>query len=287
MINDEKIQEMEQELTSRKNKLANLYKLLDQTRKEIEGEKLIIEDLETRVDYANKINEYKENLDRLEYERDENLYIELTKGIYTIDEYVLSSYNIVTESDLMYDTVDSHDLMEEINESINLFYANNLDDEEAENTFINMSIYIDGFYISKDKFIETAKESWAYPWLYDLPVEKSYNKQELLSTIKPNDFFNSTVKINPAIDIYKKYTENTIDRIGNFSLKSKTVDWNEFTKLLKESNWRIEYDIKERTNDEFANLIESKKTLFSPEVNAILDNPTLTKDNNKVKKIAL
>ena len=287
MIKDGKIQEMEQEINKRKNKLANLYKVLDQTRKEIEGEKLIIEDLEARVEYAHKINEYKENLDRLEYERDENLYIELNKGLYTIDEYVLSSYNIVTESDLAYDTVDSNELMEEINDSINSYYANYLDDEDAKNTFINMSIYIDGFYISKDKFIETAKESWAYPWLYDLPVEKSYSKEELLSTIKPNDFFNNTVKINPAIDIYKKYTENTIDRIGTLNLKPKTVNWNEFARLLKESNWRIDYDIKERTNNEFANLIESKKTLFSPEVNAILDNPTLIKDKHKEKKITL
>ncbi len=287
MIKDEIIQEMEQEINKRKNKLANLYKVLDQTQKEIEGEKLIIKDLEEKLSSSKKLNKYTKILARLEDEGDESyeataLYVKINNALYTIDEYIFKSYKIKSEGQLIYRTKDPQELIEEINDSINTYYANYLNEEEAKNTFANLSINIDGFYFSNDRFIKKDQGSLIYSWLYDEEDNCSYNKKQLLSIIQENDFFNETVKIIPEIEIFKKYNEVTTDRLGSYSLKAETINWNEFTRLLRENKWIIDYDIEKKTDNDFTN-----KSIFSPKVNAILDNPTLIKDKHKEKKITL
>ena len=287
MIKDEEIQEMEQEINKRKNKLTSLYKVLDQTQKEIEGEKLIIKDLEEKLSSSKKLNKYTEILARIEDEDDESyeaaaLYVKINNALYAIDEYILKSYKIESEGQLIYRTKDPQELIEEINDSINSYYANYLNEEESKNTFINLSINIDGFYFSNDRFIKKDQGSLIYSWLYDEEDNCSYSKEQLLSIIQENDFFNETVKIIPEIEIFKKYNEVTTDRLGSYSLKAETINWNEFTRLLRENNWIIDYDIEKKTDNDFTN-----KSIFSPKVNAILDNPTLIKDKHKEKKITL
>ena len=88
MIKDEEIQEMEQEINKRKNKLTSLYKVLDQTQKEIEGEKLIIKDLEEKLSSSKKLNKYTEILARIEDEDDESyeaaaLYVKINNAYFS------------------------------------------------------------------------------------------------------------------------------------------------------------------------------------------------------------